>query len=212
MNQFLRFSISGLLGFFITAALFVGMLSLLSGKKTQVSTPDSNIKFSFVKDFKEAQVEPKPPRIKPEEPQKVKPTPTMPTLSMDPTEKPTATLPTAGKTGRNFNILKGAETLGTSGIPGSDGIGEPGGLKSAFPPMYPPNEAMNKTEGWVKVLISVNEFGSVSEVDVLQAKPARSFNAATIKAVKKWQFHPKIIDGKAMPFQVTQTIEFTLEQ
>ena len=102
MNQFLRFSISGLLGFFITAALFVGMLSLLSGKKTQVSTPDSNIKFSFVKDFKEAQVEPKPPRVKPEEPQKVKPTPTMPTLSMDPTEKPTATRPTAGKTGRNL--------------------------------------------------------------------------------------------------------------
>ena len=212
MNQFLRFSVSGILGFFITAALFVGMLSLLSGKKAQVSTPDSDINFSFVKDFKEAQVEPKPPRVKPVEPQEVKQTPAMPTLNMDPTEEPTVTLPTAGITGKNLNILQDSKTFGSSGIAGNEGMGEPGGLKSAFPPMYPPKEAMNKTEGWVKVLISVNEFGSVSEVDVLQAKPARSFNAATIKAVKKWQFHPKVIDGKAMPFQVTQTIEFTLDQ
>jgi protein TonB len=71
---------------------------------------------------------------------------------------------------------------------------------------------MSKTEGSVTLLIEVNEFGQVSGARVIDAEPARVFNSAALKAVRKWAFHPKKIAGQGVPFQVTQTIEFTLDQ
>lgn len=211
MKQLLRFSVSGLFGLAITAALFIGMLSLLSGKKSHVNSEQVDINFSFVKDFQEPEVKPDPKRELPEQ-QEVTQAPAMNPIALDPVDTPAVDLPDSGISGKDFNIIK------SIGIPG-DGFGgghlvqgDPGGIKSAVPPMYPPKELAKKTEGWVKILIEVNEFGTVSSAKVLQAKPARAFNAAAIKAVRKWKFHPKMINGQAVAFQVTQTIEFKLDQ
>ncbi len=213
MNQFLRFSVSGLLGFFISAALFVGMLSLLKGRQNQVKSQDTQINFSFVKAFEQAEVKPTPKRIKPE-PQEVSQAPSMPSIAMDNPLTPVIDLPSRNQLGHNLKIVKGMPMPGLGGTYGGNGIGNnlSGTIKTAIAPMYPQKELIAKSEGWVKVLITINEFGSVSDVNVLQAKPARAFNAAAIKAVKKWKFHPKVEAGKAMPFQVTQTIEFKLDQ
>lgn len=211
MKQLLRFSVSGFLGLAITAALFLGMLSLLSGKKSTIKTQDVNIDFSFVKDFKEPEVKPEPKRKLPEQ-QEVTQAPTINRVATEPVDTPDIDIPNSGATGKQFNFAK---TLGVPGnVYGGDGLvkGEPGGIKQAIPPMYPQKELVRKTEGWVKLLIDVNEFGAVSSATVLQAKPARAFNAAAIKAVRKWKFHPKVVDGKAIPFQVTQTIEFNINE
>lgn len=213
MNQFLRFSVSGFLGLFITAALFIGMLTLLKGKPTQVKSQDSHINFSFVKVFDQAEVKPTPKRIKPEQ-QAVSQAPTMPTIAVDNPLTPAIDLPTSNQLGKNLNIVKGIKMPGLGGGYGGNGIGNnlSGSIKSAIAPMYPQKELIAKTEGWVKVLITVNEFGGVSDVSVIQAKPVRVFNSATLKAVKKWKFHPKVEGDKAESFQVTQTIEFKLDQ
>ncbi|MCB1581737.1 MAG: TonB family protein [Marinicella sp.] len=211
MKQILRFSVSGLLGLVITAALFIGMLSLLNGQKSQIKTDGVNIKFSFVKDFKAPEVKPKPEKKLPEQ-QKITQAPTINRIATDPIDTPEIEVPNSGNTGEKFNI---GPSIGitSNGFSGGDWAqGNPGDIKSAIPPMYPQKELAKKTEGWVQLLIEVNEFGNVSSAEVLQAKPARAFNAAAIKAVRKWKFHPKVVDGKAMPFQVTQTIEFKLDQ
>lgn len=211
MKQLLRFSVSGFLGLAITAALFLGMLSLLSGKKSTTKSDDININFSFVKEFTEPEVKPEPIRKLPEQ-QEVTQAPTINRVATEPVDTPKVDLPDMGKTGKGFSLAK------IPGVPGGvfDGKGlvkgDPGGIKQAIPPIYPQKELIRKTEGWVKLLIEVNEFGAVNSATVVQAKPARAFNAAAIKAVRKWKFYPKVVDGKAIPFQVTQTIEFTVDQ
>ncbi len=210
MKDFLRFSISGLLGLVITAGLFVGMLSLLSNQKKQLKSQDNNISFSFVKDYKEAEVKPTKTIVKPEQ-QTVTQAPAMPSMNLDTPSDPGINLPMPITQGKDLSILSEIDLPGMGGGTGFN-ADQNGGLQSAMAPMYPPNEQMKKTEGWVQVLINVNEFGRVGSVSVLKAKPARVFNATTIKAVKKWRFHPKVVDGKAVPYQVTQTVEFKIDQ
>jgi len=213
MKPLLRYSFSGLLGFVITAALFVGMLTLLKGKQNRVKTQDNHVNFSFVKDFDQAEVKPTPKREKPK-PQEISKAPSMPQLVTDNPQTPTIDLPSSNQLGQNLNIVKGMQIPGNGDLYGGGGIGNnlSGTIKTAIAPMYPQKQLIAKSEGWVKVLIAVNEFGNVSDVSVLQAKPARAFNAAAIKAVKKWKFHPMLEGDKAIPFQVTQTIEFKLDQ
>ncbi len=210
MKQILRFSISGTIGFIITAALFIGMLNLLSHKKVSATSADTNINFSFVKDFKEPEV--KPPNT-PDKPiqEIVKQPPAAPKLNVDAIPSPEVNIPLPTTKGKAFNLHQEI-ALPSINKGGGFGTDNPGTLKAAIPPIYPQKPLINKTEGWVKVQISVNEFGSVSTVTILDAEPARVFNNAAKKAVKKWKFHPKTVDGNAQSFIATQTIEFKLEQ
>lgn len=57
-------------------------------------------------------------------------------------------------------------------------------------PKYPRSALQNEIEGWVEVQFTVTESGSVSDVTVLNQKPDKVFEKATIDAVKKWKFVP----------------------
>lgn len=211
MEKMIRFSFAGILGVGITAALFIGMLSLLSDANKPVQNKELEFKFSWVNEYEEVKTT---PRDRPEEPKPlaVSQAPAMPAMQPEIGNKTAIDMPLPNSHSNNMNLLEGFKFNGVGtgpvGIPAEPG----GGLKSGMPPLYPQAQLAAKTEGWVKVLIDVNEFGQVSHVEILQAKPARVFNANTKKAVRKWQFHPKMVDGQAVPYQVTQTIEFTIDQ
>ncbi len=210
MKDFLRFSISGVFGIIITAALFVTMLGLLSGKKSFAPSTDTDINFSFVKDYKP--LEQKPPNT-PQEPvrQEVSQPPAAPNLIHDSQDADEVTLPDHFGLAKDMNIIDDISIPGV-GSSGTFQLENNGGLKAGIAPMYPPDQLMKKTEGWVEVLITVNEFGLVSAVKVLQAEPRRVFNAAATKAVRKWKFHPKEVNGQAVTYQVTQKIEFKVNE
>ena len=91
-------------------------------------------------------------------------------------------------------------------------IDSQGGVKAGIPPIYPPAAILKNAEGWVQVLISVNEMGLVSDVTVVKANPPRLFDNAAIKAVRKWSFYQKKVDDIAVPYQFSQTIEFKIDQ
>ncbi len=57
-------------------------------------------------------------------------------------------------------------------------------------PQYPAEAVRSGTQGYVEVEFVVDESGSVASVSVVNAKPARTFEAAAVKAVKQWQFAP----------------------
>jgi protein TonB len=210
MKKMIRFSLSGLVGLGITAGLFVGMLNLLNGDKPTFSNEATDIRFSFVKAYEPLTI--KDP-IKPEkpEPQEISQAPAMPQMPSIEHELPVEGLPQDGTTGIKPNLLASIGLQGY-GTPHGGTVGKPGGVKTAIAPMYPQKPLLSKTEGWVKLLIQVNEFGQVSDARVIDAKPARVFNTAALKAVKKWTFYPQIENGKGVPFQVSQTIEFSLDQ
>lgn len=55
-------------------------------------------------------------------------------------------------------------------------------------PVYPPEAARAGTKGFVEVEFTVDATGKVASVSVLDAKPARTFESAAVRAVKQWQF------------------------
>ena len=57
-------------------------------------------------------------------------------------------------------------------------------------PVYPVEAARAGTNGFVEVEYTVDAAGKVASVSVLNAKPARTFESAAVKAVKQWQFAP----------------------
>jgi TonB family protein len=83
-------------------------------------------------------------------------------------------------------------------------------LKSVQP-LYPAKAQLAGIEGFVELTISVDEQGEAASVIINKAKPSRVFEEATLNSLKKWRFQQKIVDGKAVPYQLTQTIEFKLK-
>ncbi|WP_299263503.1 energy transducer TonB [uncultured Psychrosphaera sp.] len=80
------------------------------------------------------------------------------------------------------------------------GLGGPKN-KSATPifrvePQYPIKAATNGIEGWVSLSFSIDKLGRVIDVKVMDAKPKRYFEHAARKALRKWKYQPKLVNGK----------------
>jgi len=79
-------------------------------------------------------------------------------------------------------------------------------------PMYPRDAALKGQEGWVKVEFTITAIGTVKNPRVIDSKPARVFNREAIRAILKWKFKPRVIDGVAVDRRATQIIEFNLDE
>jgi protein TonB len=79
-------------------------------------------------------------------------------------------------------------------------------------PMYPREAAITGTQGWVKVEFTITEVGTVKNPRVIDAKPPRIFNREAIRAILKWKFKPRVVDGIAVERRATQVIDFTLDE
>ena len=78
-------------------------------------------------------------------------------------------------------------------------------------PIYPRDAAMKGIEGWVKIEFTITEAGMVKSQKVIDARPPRVFNREAIRAILKWKFKPRVVDGVAVERRATQTIDFMLE-
>jgi protein TonB len=78
-------------------------------------------------------------------------------------------------------------------------------------PMYPREAAISSIEGWVKVEFTITAIGTVKDPVVIEAEPARIFNREAIRAILKWKFKPRVVDGVAVDRRATQIIEFSLD-
>jgi protein TonB len=79
-------------------------------------------------------------------------------------------------------------------------------------PMYPRDAQIRGLEGWVKLEFTITEVGTVKNPKVIEADPPRVFNREALRAILKWKFKPRVIDGVAVERTATQTLDFTLDQ
>ena len=85
---------------------------------------------------------------------------------------------------------------------------------SQVPPSYPSRALRKKLEGRVMVEFLVTEAGTVKpgSVVVIESKPEGVFDSAVLRAIQRWRFKTRVVDGKAVPFKARQELEFKLER
>ena len=89
----------------------------------------------------------------------------------------------------------------------------PAKIISREPPRYPSRALKSETEGWVKVGFYIDTQGIPSEVKVLEAEPAKTFNEAAIKSVQKWRFSPARNESTGLAVRstlVTTKVQFKI--
>jgi protein TonB len=148
----------------------------------------------------------KPPEPPPE-PEKKPPPPKM---SLAQAKMPQAPAPEVDIPNLDLPVQMGDVTGGLT-------IGHGGGQQDGelmplvrIAPQYPTRAAMDGIEGWVKLEFTITESGEVTDVKVTEAKPRRVFDREAIRAIRKWRFKPKRVNGKPVPRRAAQVIDFKL--
>jgi protein TonB len=201
-----RFLVSLLLGAAITFALFAFMAFLVSsGDMTKQDALDNII----------VEVNTTPPKSAAERRQRVPPPPPPPPKTPP---KPQAPEPDTNNNsgGLTFNMPSVQLSGANAGIsaPGA-GFGRDGDASPIvrIEPKYPMQAQRDGKEGWVKLSFTINEVGGVEDVVVIDAKPKRVFNKAARRALKKWKYKPRVVDGKPQRRPgLTVQLDFTMDK
>lgn len=73
-------------------------------------------------------------------------------------------------------------------------------------PRYPAKALKRGAEGFVVMQFTIDPTGRPTDVKVLEANPRRMFEREAVRALKKWKYQPKVIEGRAVA-QVNQTVK-----
>ncbi len=196
----LRFLIAAALAAIVTFMLFAFMQYLIKGATPPANKPIDEFAVEIEMPRAETKVHEKP-RLQPK-PQPQNPPPKM--------KLPTAETTTTELIAANPEIKMEVEA------PSMNSFGAPEGDATPLvqiPPSYPAGPARDGIEGWVQLNFSISETGQVFDVKVIDAKPKRVFNRAAIKALKKWKYKPKVINGQAqVQSGLSVQLDFKLEK
>jgi len=99
--------------------------------------------------------------------------------------------------------------VGTTGFGGVDTDVIP---RVRVNPEYPPAAITRSVEGWVRVQFSVTSIGTVRDAVVVDSEPGTVFDEAALKAIARWRYSPRVVNGDAVERVGLQTvIRFELE-
>lgn len=81
---------------------------------------------------------------------------------------------------------------------------------SLVQPKYPSRAVNRHIEGWVKIEFTISTSGTVTDPMIVASQPAEIFDYEALKAIKKWKFKEKIVNGVAVEQRAIQTLQFKL--
>ncbi|MGL4222603.1 MAG: energy transducer TonB [Shewanella sp.] len=203
----LRALVSIIIGAAVTLGLFWFMAFLVGGGAQRAETSAETPVIEITMDRQDSKAQSKQ-RVVPQPP----PPPSQP-------DKPVTTAPVESTnidTAMSFN-MGGVEAGGPStgfklsgNMMSRDGDATP---IVRIEPQYPIAAARDGKEGWVQLRFTINELGGVDDVEIIQAEPKRLFDKEAIRALKKWKYKPKIVDGKPLKQPgMTVQLDFTLDK
>src|SRR3990172_1983876 len=65
-------------------------------------------------------------------------------------------------------------------------------------PDYPPRALSRGIEGWVIVQFTITAEGTVKDAKVVSSEPKGVFDDAAVKAILRWRYNPKVVEGVAV--------------
>lgn len=198
-----RFVVSVLGGFAVALVLFFGMSRLVAFSTVRLEEGNDRRPIEFVRLKKDPrQVEKK--ELLPQR-QDVEPPPSAPPVSTPRSGGPGAVALDIGMPNVKSDVkLEGGLSAGTV----QDREAVP---RFRARPVYPPGAAERGIEGYVTIGFTISPRGTVTDMRVLDSKPPGQFDRAALKALRRWRYDPKLIDGKpvARPNQKV-TLKFEL--
>ena len=205
----LRYLSALILGELISLGLFFLMQSLIdSGEQnTNASSEGQIMEFIRIREDETLSIKdrrkpqkPKPPKEPPPPPKLIVEKQVKPTMNRIKIEIPNIDLP---------SIAGGGPFLGNwAGNPLAEGDVLP---IVRIDPQWPREALVEGIEGYVVVEVTIGADGSVKDVRVIQSEPRRMFDRNVIRAVLKWKFKPRIINGVPVERKAIQMLEFTLD-
>ena len=133
-------------------------------------------------------------------------TPSAPSYAapVSPAPIPTAPAPSQGTSASSPATLPVFESMGGGGKSGPK-------LRQGAKPGYPNLAWERGIEGRVRVKLTVNEQGKITNVEVVQGSDSWGFITSVKTVLKAWEFEPYTPGGHATGFVLMKTFEFVLE-
>lgn len=208
MGSGIRYTVSVVLAVVVTVAAFYLMHRLISDNEgdRERMNPPPGIRFGPVEIEPEMQTK---DRRKPDPPPPPETPPPPPDLQVTDVQQTRQDLPKMDMPDLNLGVGAGPPVLGNVGMDRSaEGDVVP---LVRINPQYPRNAAMNQIEGYVEIEFTITETGSVRDPRVIDSKPPRIFDREAIRAILRWKFKPRVVNGEAVARRATQKIEFNLD-
>ena len=79
-------------------------------------------------------------------------------------------------------------------------------------PQWPREALIEGTAGGVEFEFTILPDGTVEDPVVIDSEPPRLFDRNARRAILRWKFKPRIVDGQAVSRRATQRIDFVLNQ
>ena len=207
----MRILMSAISGTMIALLLFLIMHSLISGGRDLNRDRDEPLRLDFIQidsdEFENLRERRPPP--KPEKPKKPPPPPK---VTVDNPERPPQEMP-------QMEMPRISLAVGSGGGPylGNWSAGDPGAEGDVIPivriePQYPREALIEGISGYVVVEFTIEPDGSVSDAKILESQPRRMFDRNAVRAIYKWKFKPRIVDGKPIARRATQRLDFNLQE
>ena len=206
------------LGVLITTALFLLMTTLVSGNRQGFDKGGKGEIQDFVRVSREELTREKQREMpKRPEPPKRPPTPQQAIQQQQVQQQamdldiPKIDVPLGAGGGGVFVPVSGAMGGGAGGAGFGDGDLIP---IVRIEPQFPREALVEGISGYVILSFTVMEDGSVEpgSTKVVESKPPRLFDSAAMRAVARWKFKPRIVDGKPVKRPATQRLDFNLQQ
>lgn len=201
----IRWIVSLLGGIVVASALFFGMSRLVAFSTVRLEDTKDRRPIEFVR-LKREPKEVEKKDVLPQR-QKVEPPPSAPPTSTPESGGPSAvaldiSMPSAKTDVKLDGKLSAGTVQDREAVP-----------KFRARPVYPPGAAERGIEGYVTIGFTISPRGTVTDMRVIDSKPPGQFDRAALKALQRWRYDPKLVDGKpvARPNQKV-TLKFELSK
>ena len=207
----MRILISAFSGIVIALLLFWLMHSLISGSRDFDRDRDQAFRLDFIQ-VDQDELERIKERKPPPEPEPPKKPPPPPKLTVSNPDRPQQNMPQVDMPRISLGVASGSGPY-----LGNWSAGDPVAEGDVIPivriqPQFPREALIEGISGYVIVEFTIEPDGSVSDPKVVESEPRRMFDRNAVRAIYKWKFKPRIVDGQPVARRATQRLDFNLNQ